>query len=98
MRTHNHEHLSFHMKSGQVYRRDMLLLFSRAIDRDLDKLVKKGSIKKLSGGLYYKPSMSSFGSLPPQDRDLISCFLRNNHFLLNSWNQYNALGLGLTQL
>jgi len=68
------------------------------VDRDLETLVKKGSLQKLAGGLYYKPAMSAFGALPPYDNDLVRCFLREDRFLLYSWHQYNALGLGLTQL
>lgn len=98
MNTYSYEHLNNKMKPGHVYRREMLLPFSKAIDRDLETLVKKGLVRKLSGGLYYKPALSSVGALPPKDDDLVSCFLRDNHFLLYSWNQYNSLGLGLTQL
>ena len=36
--------------------------------------------------------------MPPKDHDLIGCFLNDDDFLSYSWHQYNALGLGLTQL
>lgn len=72
--------------------------FSRALDRDLETLVEKGVLKKLAGGLYYKPLVSDLGVLPPADDNLVSCFLRDKHFLLYSLNQYNSLGVGLTQL
>ena len=98
MNTYSYEHLNNEMKPGHVYRREMLLSFSKSVDRDLETLVKKGLVRKLSGGLYYKPALSSVGVLPPRDNDLVSCFLRDKHFLLYSWNQYNSLGLGLTQL
>lgn len=98
MNTFSYENLTQHMKVGKVYRRDMLLSFSKALDRDLDTLVRKGKVQKLAGGLYYKPVSSLFGMLPPNDDDLVRCFLRNDRFLLYSWNQYNSLGLGLTQL
>lgn len=98
MTNYSFENLNQHMSSGGVYRREMLLPFSRAVDRDLETLVEKGALQKLAGGLYYKPAMSAFGMLPPKDSDVVSCFLRDNHFLLYSWHQYNALGLGLTQL
>ncbi|HLB41711.1 MAG TPA: DUF6088 family protein [Gammaproteobacteria bacterium] len=97
MDNYNFEKLDKHMRSGRVYRREMLLNFSKAVDRDLEILVKKGKLQKLAGGLYYKPAMSAFGPLPPKDSDLVRCFLRDNRFLLYSWHQYNALGLGLTQ-
>lgn len=98
MDTYTYENLQTHLKSGHVYRRDMLLSFSSALDRDLSVLVKKGELRKLSSGIYYKPALSAFGTLPPDDKELVRCFLRDNHFLLYSWNQYNSLGLGLTQL
>lgn len=98
MHTYTYENLQSHMRAGHVYRRDMLLSFSSAVDRDLDVLVKRGELKKLSTGIYYKPATSSFGVLPPKDNELVSCFLRDEQFLMYSWNQYNSLGLGLTQL
>lgn len=98
MHTTSHEKLAAHLKPGRVYRRDMLLSYSKAIDRDLMTLVKKGALEKLSTGLYYKPSISRFGALPSQDKDLVKCFLRDDSFLLYSWNLYNSLGLGLTQI
>jgi hypothetical protein len=98
MNTYSYEHLNDQMRTGQVYRRDMLLSYSKALDRDLETLVKKGLLRKLAGGLYYKPATSELGVLPPKDDNLVGGFLRDNKFLLYSWNQYNSLGVGLTQL
>jgi hypothetical protein len=98
MNIYSFESLNQHLRPGQVYRRDMLLPYSKALDRDLDMLVEKGLLRKLAGGLYYKPAMSRLGALPPKNDNLISCFLRDKHFLLYSLNQFNSLGVGLTQL
>lgn len=98
MNTYSYESLNQHLQPGQVYRRDMLLPYSKALDRDLDTLVEKGLLRKLAGGLYYKPAMSELGALPPKDDNVVSSFLRDNKFLLFSWNQFNSLGVGLTQL
>lgn len=98
MHTNSYENLNKHLYAGRVYRRDMLLSFSKSLDRDLEILVWKKMLRKLSGGLYYKPAMSELGALPPKDVNLVSCFLRDKRFLLYSMNQYNSLGLGLTQL
>lgn len=98
MNTYSFEKLDHLLRRGRVYRREMLLSFSKAVDRDLEKLVKAGKLQKLSGGLYYKPATSLFGALPPKVDNLVKCFLRDDSFLLYSWNKYNALGLGLTQL
>src|SRR5688500_6581989 len=98
MNTYSYELLNQHLRPGRVYRRDMHLSYSKALDRDLNTLVEKGELRKLAGGLYYKAAMSRLGILPPKDDNLVSCFLRDKQFLMYSMNQYNSLGVGLTQL
>lgn len=98
MNTLSYEKFDSHLKAGHVYRREALLSLSSAIDRDLSSLVKKGRIERVGSGLYHKPAHSRFGTLPSNDEELVRSFLRDDYFLLFSWNQYNTLGLGLTQL
>ncbi len=86
------------MKSGKVYRRSELEAFSTSIDRDLKSLCDSQSIIKLSPGLYYRPKQTVFGVLPPEDDVLIYGFLKDDRFLVTSFNLFNGLGLGLTQL
>lgn len=97
MNTLNRDNLYSHMKAGFVYRREDLLPFSSNLDRDLNILVEANKLKKPATGLYYKPKHSRFGLLPPTDEALVKGFL-NKPFLIYSWNDYNKLGLGLTQL
>lgn len=98
MNTLSHEKLYANLEAGHVYRRNSLLSLSTAIDRDLAKLVNQRMLEKVAPGLYHKPSESRFGTLPATDKELVQNFLRDEFFLLYSWNDYNALGLGLTQL
>lgn len=97
MRTSS-KRLENHLKSGCVYRREALLPFSNALDRDLKKQERLGTLEKVGAGLYYCPRKSRFGVLPPTDHELVSSFLKEDPFLLFTWNDYNTLGLGLTQL
>jgi hypothetical protein len=94
----NAEKLRDAMKPGQVYRRQDLEYFSTAVDRDLMTLVSRGDAQKLAGGLYYRPVKNSFGFTPPDDRGLVRAFLKTDDFLLTSYNHFNQLGLGLTQV
>lgn len=94
----SYQKLASHLKPGHVYRREALLPFSNAIDRDLITLTHEGFLEKVAPGLYYRATPSRFGALPPKDEELVKSFLREDPFLLYSWNQYNSLGLGLTQL
>ena len=87
-----------HIRQGQLYRRSDLEYYSTAIDRHLAQLVSEGALVKLNHGLYYSPRQSKFGMVPPDDHDLVKCFLKDDDFLLVSPNTFNALGLGLTQL
>ena len=87
-----------HIKQGEVYRRSDLEYYSTAIDRHLAQLTKEGTLIKLNQGLYYAPKQSKFGAVPPDDRQVVERFLKDDDFLLVSPNTFNSLGLGLTQL
>lgn len=90
--------LEKHLRPGQVYRREDLLLWSNAVDRHLKQLVGDGTLTKLAGGLYLRPKDTVFGKAPPEDRKLVEAFLKDRRFLLTSPNAYNGLGVGTTQL
>jgi hypothetical protein len=94
----NAEKLKDAMQPGQVYRRQDLEGTSTAVDRDLKTLVASGDVQKLAGGLYYRPGQNSFGVTPPDDHQLVRAFLKTEDFLLTSYNHFNQLGLGLTQV
>jgi hypothetical protein len=87
-----------HIKQGKVYRRSDLEYYSTAIDRHLAQLTKDGTLVKLNQGLYYAPTQSKFGTVPPDDHIIVERFLKDDNFLIISPNMFNALGLGLTQL
>jgi hypothetical protein len=97
MKTLKRDNILSHMKPGIVYRRESLVCFSSNLDRDLNRLVTTNKLKKPATGLYIRPKHSRFGFLPPSDEALVRAFLKKP-FLMYSWNDYNTLGLGLTQL
>ena len=86
------------LRPGAVYRRADLQQWSKSVDRHLQELVKDGTLEKLSGGLYYVPAQSTFGKVPAEEHALVEAFLKDNHFLVTSPSDYNALGVGTTQL
>ena len=94
----NAEGLRNSMRLGRVYRRRELEGFSTSVDRDLKTLVDGGEVKKLAGGMYYRPRRNAFGFAPPDDRGLVRSFLKTDDFLLTSYNHFNQLGFGLTQV
>ena len=92
------QELKKHLKRGRVYRRADLSKWSKSVDRHLEELVKYGTLKKLSQGLYYYPEVTIFGETPPKEEELVRSFLKDKRFLVTSLNEYNTLGVGTTQL
>ena len=92
------DRLKNQLHEGRVYRRRELTQWSLSVDRHLKELLDQGTLQKMSQGLYYCPKNVSFGQVPPKDEELVRAFLKSNDFLLTSYNYYNALGVGATQL
>lgn len=90
--------LKQNLQPGHVYRRADLEQWSTAVDRHLQVLQKDGTLKKVAAGIYYYPTQSVFGAVPPSDEALVACYLKDDRFLLTSPNDYNKLGVGTTQL
>lgn len=83
---------------GALYRRSELEQFSTSVDRHLGQLVKEGTLKKVGPGLYLHPEKSKWGEKSTDDKKLVEAFLKDDRFLMFSFNSYNGLGLGTTQL
>ncbi|MEN8237517.1 MAG: hypothetical protein ABFQ95_08310 [Pseudomonadota bacterium] len=92
------EKIGNHLVPGEVYRRADLAQWSNAVDRHLEQLQGSGTLKKLSGGLYYCPKQTSFGKAPPSERAIVEAFLKDSRFLMFTPSAYNSLGVGTTQL
>ena len=90
--------LDRHVRAGKVYRREDLLPYSTSVDRELQRLVAAGKLRKLAQGLYFKPKNNVFGEVPPEEKDLLATFLRDKSFLSFNPSIYNSLRLGTTQL
>jgi hypothetical protein len=87
-----------HLRAGQVYRRKHLTKYSSDLNRELQVLTQSGDLKKIAGGVYYKPRYSKYGELPPDDEKLITAILNTKNFLAFAPADLNSMGLGSTQL
>ena len=83
---------------GQVYRRSDLARLSTNIDRHLAQLLAGGHLRKLSQGLYLAPRSTPYGEALPDEESLLRAFLKDDRFVVYSFNQFNSLELGTTQL
>lgn len=92
------EFIKNQLAPGTLYRRSELEQFSTSVDRHLGQLVKEGTLKKVGPGLYLHPEKSKWGEKSSEDKRLVEAFLKDDRFLMFSFNTYNGLGLGTTQL
>lgn len=72
----------------------------QAVAKELSNLFKKGILKRVAKGMYYKPSYSRFGELSPTDTDLLIKYLeltKDKIGYLSGTNIYRRMGL-TTQL
>ena len=92
------EYVKNNLVPGTLYRRSELEQFSTSVDRHLGQLVKEGTLKKVGPGLYLHPEKSKWGEKSSEDRKLVEAFLKDDRFLMFSFNSYNGLGLSTTQL
>lgn len=98
MRIKRADRLFEQMVEGRVYRREQLVVYSRAVDRELARLVSEKKIVKAAAGLYYRPKHSRFGSLAASPDEVVRAYLKTDDFLITSLNYFNGLAVGLTQL
>lgn len=90
--------LKTHLRRGGVYRRSELEQWSKSVDRHIAELIADGTLEKVGPSLYYYPKKNIFGKEPPENNVLIKKYLKDHKFLITSFNRYNGLGVGTTQL
>jgi len=92
------EKMKAFLKQGAIYRRSDFLFLTTNVDRNLAKLTELGLLKKLQNGLYECPRLTDFGPALPNEEQLLKKFLNDDHFVVYSYNLFNSLELGTTQL
>ena len=92
------EKIKSKLKPRATYRREDFTELSNNVDRHLKTLVSKKMLVKIRNGLYMCPQDTSFGAALPEETQLLKTFLKDDKFVVYNLNQFNNLGLGLTQL
>lgn len=90
--------LKLNLHPGKVYKLSDLEELLSYDNLSLEQLEKENVLDKLSDELFHYPKKTVFGSTPPDDEDFLRAFLDDEEFLVTSYNAYNSLGVGTTQL
>ena len=67
-----------------------------AAAKAIERLIKKGIIKRISTGIFYKPKQSAFGELRPREEELLKPYLFQNGKrigYITGGSLYNRMGL-----
>ena len=67
-----------------------------ATTKTIERLIKKGKIKRISTGIFYKPKQSAFGELKPDEEKIITPYLFKNGkriAYITGLLLYNKMGL-----
>lgn len=67
-----------------------------ATAKAIERLIKKGIIKRVSTGVFYKPKQSAFGELKPREEELLKPYLFENQkrtAYITGGSLYNRMGL-----
>ena len=67
-----------------------------ATAKTIERLIKKGKIKRISTGVFYKPNQTAFGELKPNEEEIIKPYLLKNGkriAYITGTLLYNKMGL-----
>lgn len=59
----------------------------------LERMVKSGSLVRLTKGLYYRPKKTRFGTVPISEDEIIRYYIENNKGVVVGYAMYNRYGL-----
>ena len=87
------------IKNGETFTYQQLLIDNseyQTAAKSIERLIKKGLIKRISPGIFYKPKQTVFGELLPNNEEIIKPYLfKNNKRIayITGTLLYNKLGL-----
>jgi hypothetical protein len=84
------------LEPGRVYRTEELYRYGQNPTRLAGQLIKAGRLRRLRHGVYYVPTASIFGEVPPAEAECLRSYFRGRPYLRTGPSVWNALGLGST--
>lgn len=87
------------MKEGSTFKYEQLGVEKSefvAAAKAIERLIKKGTIKRITTGVFYKPKLSAFGELRPSEEELLKPYLFQEGkriAYITGASLYNRMGL-----
>lgn len=79
---------------SKLYREKLAGLVSEsAFYKALERMCKSGALAKIAKGVYYRPKVGKYGTVPPSEKEIVSAFTENETGMEIGYTLYNALNL-----
>lgn len=84
---------------GATFKYDQFAIDSEeylAAAKAIERLIEKGTIKRISTGVFYKPKQTAFGELKPNEEEILKSYLFENGkriAYITGTSLYNRMGL-----
>ncbi len=80
--------------ASKFYREKLAGLVNEpAFYKALERMCKSGELAKIAKGVYYRPKVGKYGTIPPSERETVSAFTENETGMEIGYTLYNALSL-----
>lgn len=86
------------LQAGKVYRTAHLVPWGANPTRLASRLKQEGRLQRLGHGLFYAPTESRFGVVPPSNEALLDAYFDGTPWVETGPPRWNALGLGSTAM
>ncbi len=79
---------------SKLYREKLAGFVSEpAFYKALERMCKSGELSKIAKGVYYRPKVGKYGTVPPSEREIVLAFTENETGMEIGYTLYNALNL-----
>ncbi len=79
---------------SKLYREQLAGLVSEpAFYKALERMCKSGNLAKIAKGVYYRPKVGRYGTVPLSEREIVSAFTKNETGMEIGYTLYNAVNL-----
>ena len=81
------------LEASALYRRSFQEIPERTYYKTLERMCRKGTLIHLTKGLYYRPEISRFGTVPISEDDIIQHYTEAGKGVIIGYRLYNEKGL-----
>ena len=81
------------LEANSLYLRSFRTIPEMTYYKTLERMSKRGTLVRLTKGLYYRPKKSRFGTIPITEKEIISHYTNNQKGIVIGYRLYNQKGL-----